>query len=55
MTISYDEFEKVDFRSGTVVKAEIFPRTKKPAYKVGAGQTAVFALRQNYCYNVLRH
>jgi len=34
MTISYDEFEKVDFRSGTIVKAEIFPRTKKPAYKV---------------------
>jgi tRNA-binding protein len=34
MTISYDEFEKVDFRSGTIVKAEIFSRTKKPAYKV---------------------
>ncbi len=34
MFISYDEFEKVDFRSGTVVKAELFPRTKKPAYKV---------------------
>lgn len=34
MTLTYDEFEKVDFRSGTVVKAEIFPRTKKPAYKI---------------------
>ncbi len=34
MTISYAEFDKVDFRSGTVVKAEPFPRTKKPAYKV---------------------
>lgn len=34
MTISYEEFEKVDLRSGTIVKAEIFPRTKKPAYKV---------------------
>ena len=32
--ISYEEFEKVDLRSGTIVKAEIFPRTKKPAYKV---------------------
>ncbi len=32
--ISYDEFEKVDFRSGTVVKVEEFPRAKKPAYKV---------------------
>lgn len=32
--ISYDEFEKVDLRSGTVVKAEPFERAKKPAYKV---------------------
>jgi tRNA-binding protein len=34
MTILYEEFEKVDLRSGTIVKAETFPRTKKPAYKV---------------------
>jgi tRNA-binding protein len=34
MTLSYEEFDKVDFRSGTVVKVELFPRTKKPAYKV---------------------
>jgi tRNA-binding protein len=34
MTITYDEFEKVDLRSGTITKAEDFPRAKKPAYKV---------------------
>lgn len=34
MTISYEEFSKVDLRSGTIVKAEPFPRAKKPAYKV---------------------
>lgn len=34
MTISYDEFAKVDLRLGTVVKAEEFPKAKKPAYKV---------------------
>ncbi len=34
MTISYDEFAKVDLRSGTVVKVELFARAKKPAYKV---------------------
>lgn len=34
MIISYDEFNKVDFRSGTVTKVEPFPRAKKPAYKV---------------------
>ncbi len=34
MLISYDDFEKVDLRSGTIVKAENFPKAKKPAYKV---------------------
>lgn len=34
MTVSYDEFEKVDFRSGTIVKAELFIRAKNPSYKV---------------------
>lgn len=36
MTISYEEFERVDLRSGTIVKVEEFPRAKKPAYKVWA-------------------
>ncbi len=36
MTIKYEEFEKVDLRSGTIIKAEDFLRAKKPAYKVWA-------------------
>lgn len=32
--ITYEEFERVDLRSGTVVKVEAFPKAKKPAYKV---------------------
>lgn len=32
--ITYDDFAKVDLRSGTIVKVEEFPRAKKPAYKV---------------------
>ena len=36
MNISYDDFEKVDLRSGTIIKVELFPRAKKPAYKVWA-------------------
>ena len=32
--ITYDEFDRVDLRSGKVVKAEIFERAKKPAYKI---------------------
>lgn len=35
-TITYDTFEQIDLRSGTIVKAEEFPRAQKPAYKVWA-------------------
>ena len=34
MIISYDDFTKVELRSGTVVRVEEFPRARKPAYKV---------------------
>lgn len=33
-TISWDDFEKVELRIGTVVRAEEFPEARKPAYKV---------------------
>lgn len=34
MTIQYNEFEQVDLRSGTIVRAEAFPRANKPSYKI---------------------
>lgn len=34
--ISYEDFERVELRSGTIVKTEDFPRAKKPAFKVWA-------------------
>ena len=35
-TITWEEFERVDLRSGTIIKVEEFPRAKKPAYKIWA-------------------
>ena len=32
--ITYEEFERVDLRSGTIVKVEPFPKAKKPAFKI---------------------
>jgi len=32
--INWDDFEKIDIRTGTILEADPFPKAKKPAYRL---------------------
>jgi tRNA-binding protein len=34
MDITWDDFEKIDIRCGTIIEVHDFPRAKKPAYRL---------------------
>ena len=46
MNISYEDFEKVEFRSGTIIQVEHFPRAKKPAYQVWVDFGPLIGIKQ---------
>ena len=34
MTITWNDFEKIDIRAGTIIEVTDFPKARKPAYKL---------------------
>jgi len=34
MTISWDDFEKIDIRTGTIIEVNDFPKARKPAHQL---------------------
>ena len=44
--ITYEQFEAVELRVGTVVKAEAFPKARKPAYKLWVDFGAEIGVKQ---------
>jgi len=61
MSISFEDFVKVDLCSGTIVKAEEFSRARKPAFKVwvdfgsaiGIKQTSAQITKHYTCKNLI--
>lgn len=44
--ITYDDFEKIDLRSGTITKAELNEKAKKPAYKIWVNFGEAIGIKQ---------
>jgi tRNA-binding protein len=45
--ISFDDFEKVDIRIGTIVGVEPFPEARKPAFKLRIDFGAVIGVKKS--------
>jgi tRNA-binding protein len=44
--ITYEQFSAVELRVGTIIKAEPFPKARKPVYKLWVDFGAEFGMRQ---------
>jgi tRNA-binding protein len=47
MTISYDDFTKVDIRVGTVIDVRPYPEARKPSYKLAVDFGAEIGIKKS--------
>ena len=47
MTISYDDFSRVDIRVGTIIEVEPFPEARKPAFKLKVDFGAAIGVKRS--------
>jgi tRNA-binding protein len=47
MTINWEDFEKIDIRTGTIVEVRDFPKAKKPAYQLTVDFGTVIGFKQS--------
>ena len=47
MTITWEDFEKIDIRTGTIVEVNDFPQARKPAYQLTIDFGTVIGFKQS--------
>ncbi|GAB0174343.1 MAG: tRNA-binding protein [Candidatus Altimarinota bacterium] len=46
-TITWNDFESIELRTGTIIRVEDFPEAKKPAYKIWADFGGEIGVKQS--------